>query len=155
MWHYLYFMHHLKRKPIDEFTGQESYVLEKIEAKDMGFFPLGKSMDLIAEKVPGYSVSEPENDTKEFTNVVVNRLDQLEDNFQRLERKLSTLAAEDRKAAAAAQPLHQPLQMRRANTIAPGAAEEPPPLNSARRTSFMAQMPGLGHPAASFVVPHA
>ena len=45
MWGYLYFMHHLRRKPVHEFTGQESYVWEKMQRKDISFFPLNKSLD--------------------------------------------------------------------------------------------------------------
>ena len=44
MWEYLYFMHHLQRKPKDEFTGQESYVWEKMMRRDVSFFPLNKSL---------------------------------------------------------------------------------------------------------------
>lgn len=40
MWNYLYFLHHLRIKPKDDFTGQESYVWDKIQTKDISFFPL-------------------------------------------------------------------------------------------------------------------
>eukprot|EP00667_Euglena_gracilis_P000044 EG_transcript_44 len=46
MWQYLYFMYHLRQKPKDEFTGQESYVWDKVRVRDISFFPLHKSMDL-------------------------------------------------------------------------------------------------------------
>ena len=45
MWEYLYFMHHLMRKPNHEFTGQESYVWGKMQRQDISFFPLNKSLD--------------------------------------------------------------------------------------------------------------
>uniref|UniRef100_A0A7S1IMD9 RyR/IP3R Homology associated domain-containing protein n=1 Tax=Eutreptiella gymnastica TaxID=73025 RepID=A0A7S1IMD9_9EUGL len=46
MWQYLFFMYHLKRKDKDEFTGQESYVYNKMQIRDMSFFPFNRSMDL-------------------------------------------------------------------------------------------------------------
>nr|CCC49618.1 conserved hypothetical protein, fragment [Trypanosoma vivax Y486] len=39
MWMYLYFMHYLRRKDPNHFTGQESYVHEKIQRNDLSFFP--------------------------------------------------------------------------------------------------------------------
>ena len=48
MWMYLYFMHHLKLKDGTEFNGQESYVYQKMVQKDMSFFPLHKSLDLVS-----------------------------------------------------------------------------------------------------------
>jgi hypothetical protein len=47
VWQYLYFMHHLRRKEICEFTGQESYVYEKMLRMDLSFFPVGRSKSLI------------------------------------------------------------------------------------------------------------
>jgi len=46
VWQYLYFMHHLRRKPEDEYTGQESYVANKMAKKDVSFFPVNRSLDL-------------------------------------------------------------------------------------------------------------
>jgi NTP pyrophosphatase (non-canonical NTP hydrolase) len=46
VWHYLYFMHHLKRKDKDNYTGQESYVCEKLSEKDINFFPSGMCLSL-------------------------------------------------------------------------------------------------------------
>ncbi|KEG09002.1 inositol 1,4,5-trisphosphate receptor [Trypanosoma grayi] len=39
MWMYLYFMSYLRRKDPNDFTGQESYVHERIQQNDLGFFP--------------------------------------------------------------------------------------------------------------------
>ncbi|SCU66199.1 inositol 1,4,5-trisphosphate receptor [Trypanosoma equiperdum] len=39
MWMYLYFIHYLRHKDPNEFTGQESYVHEKIQRNDLSFFP--------------------------------------------------------------------------------------------------------------------
>jgi len=57
MWQYLYFMLHLRHKPEDEFTGQESYVHEKILARDISFFPLNRSLEL--ERVEGAVSAAP------------------------------------------------------------------------------------------------
>ena len=47
MWNYLYFMHHLRRKPQSDYTGQESYVWHKVKQKEISFFPMNKSLRLI------------------------------------------------------------------------------------------------------------
>ena len=47
VWQYLYFMHHLRRKEMCEFTGQESYVYEKMLKIDLSFFPVNRSKSLI------------------------------------------------------------------------------------------------------------
>ena len=39
MWHYVYFMHHLRLKDPNNYTGQESYVAKLLERKDFSFFP--------------------------------------------------------------------------------------------------------------------
>ena len=44
MWAYLYFLHHLRRKNQDDYTGQESYVASMIAENDLSFFPQGKAM---------------------------------------------------------------------------------------------------------------
>jgi hypothetical protein len=46
MWQYLYFMHHLRRKDHTEFSGQESYVYEKMSRTDLSFFPVNRSGSL-------------------------------------------------------------------------------------------------------------
>jgi len=90
MWHYLYFIHHLQRKPQDEFTGQESYVQAKIMAKDMTFFPLGKSMDLSAAAVPEF-VMENQKAPNPADSEMVKKLEQLETNVTRIEQSVTAL----------------------------------------------------------------
>ncbi|PWV16830.1 putative inositol 1,4,5-trisphosphate receptor [Trypanosoma cruzi] len=46
MWMYFYFMHYLRRKDPNDFTGQESYVDERIRRGDLGFFPEEDSLSL-------------------------------------------------------------------------------------------------------------
>jgi len=53
MWQYLYLMLHLRHKAEDEFTGQESYVANKIRQKDILFFPLNRSLQLEALDLEG------------------------------------------------------------------------------------------------------
>ena len=53
MWRYLYFMHHLKRKEQSEYTGQESYVFEKMKRNDLSFFPVNRSRSLENVKLAG------------------------------------------------------------------------------------------------------
>eukprot|EP00760_Papus_ankaliazontas_P013904 PhM_4_TR15917/c0_g1_i1/m.26253 len=48
VWNYLYFMHHLQRKEKDDYTGQESYVCEKLSENDINFFPSGTCLSLHA-----------------------------------------------------------------------------------------------------------
>eukprot|EP01065_Artemidia_motanka_P024730 TRINITY_DN29632_c0_g1_i1.p1 TRINITY_DN29632_c0_g1~~TRINITY_DN29632_c0_g1_i1.p1 ORF type:complete len:2468 (+),score=1021.49 TRINITY_DN29632_c0_g1_i1:953-7405(+) len=46
MWNYIFFIHFLRKKPVDEYTGQETYVHSMIEKEDMSFFPLNKALCL-------------------------------------------------------------------------------------------------------------
>ena len=46
MWQFLYFMHHLRLKERNDYTGQESYVADKIRENDLSFFPHGKALSL-------------------------------------------------------------------------------------------------------------
>eukprot|EP01063_Lacrimia_lanifica_P041232 TRINITY_DN9571_c0_g2_i1.p1 TRINITY_DN9571_c0_g2~~TRINITY_DN9571_c0_g2_i1.p1 ORF type:complete len:2499 (+),score=932.45 TRINITY_DN9571_c0_g2_i1:909-7499(+) len=47
MWNYLYFHHHLLTKKEDEFTGQESFVSERIRDRDFSFYPINRSMSML------------------------------------------------------------------------------------------------------------
>ena len=46
MWAYIYFIHHLRTKEESEFTGQESYVSNKMGALDLSFFPANRAICL-------------------------------------------------------------------------------------------------------------
>ena len=59
MWQYLYFMVYLNHKPEDEHTGQESYVHAKLQAADVTFFPLMKSMELEGHLGPPSATPAP------------------------------------------------------------------------------------------------
>ena len=47
IWHYLFFMYHLRRKPAMEYSGVESYVARKITKDDVTWFPFGRCMKLV------------------------------------------------------------------------------------------------------------
>ena len=44
MWNYVFFLHHLRLRDTSEYTGQESYVAEKVKHSDLSFFPLNKAL---------------------------------------------------------------------------------------------------------------
>lgn len=46
MWNYVFFIHHLRRKSPDEYTGQESYVHSMMEKGDLSFFPSNNALVL-------------------------------------------------------------------------------------------------------------
>eukprot|EP01059_Diplonema_ambulator_P003248 TRINITY_DN1291_c0_g2_i1.p1 TRINITY_DN1291_c0_g2~~TRINITY_DN1291_c0_g2_i1.p1 ORF type:complete len:2382 (+),score=530.56 TRINITY_DN1291_c0_g2_i1:118-7263(+) len=46
MWFYIYFIHHLRTKDQSEFTGQESFVWNKMMDLDLSFFPSNKAICL-------------------------------------------------------------------------------------------------------------
>jgi hypothetical protein len=52
VWQYLYFLHHLRRKEVCEYTGQESYVASKMTRLDLSFFPVNRSKSLQKVHVP-------------------------------------------------------------------------------------------------------
>ena len=80
MWQYLYFMLHLRHKPEDEFTGQESYVHAKIKKSDYSFFPLNKSLDLMSVEGTaefGPSVARDSSATAEFSGDALGSIQEL------------------------------------------------------------------------------
>lgn len=46
MWNYVYYMYYLKRKDSNNYNGIESSVSDRIQALDVGWFPLMKAMSL-------------------------------------------------------------------------------------------------------------
>jgi inositol 1,4,5-triphosphate receptor type 1 len=42
MWNYIYFISHLQEKDETEFNGEESYVWDKLENKDVTWIPIGR-----------------------------------------------------------------------------------------------------------------
>eukprot|EP01004_Peranema_trichophorum_P004444 NODE_3366_length_1365_cov_19.149758_g2930_i0.p1 GENE.NODE_3366_length_1365_cov_19.149758_g2930_i0~~NODE_3366_length_1365_cov_19.149758_g2930_i0.p1 ORF type:complete len:423 (+),score=68.84 NODE_3366_length_1365_cov_19.149758_g2930_i0:96-1271(+) len=84
MWNYLHFLHYLKRKPSDEYTGQESYVDELMNRNNVSFFPLGKASDLIER------TTEEEQDTEVASNVSSKAM---EERLQAMEEALLNLSA--------------------------------------------------------------
>jgi hypothetical protein len=46
MWHYLFFLHYIKKKDKSNLSGQESHVWKKVKAKEPSFFPIGRAMML-------------------------------------------------------------------------------------------------------------
>lgn len=52
VWQYLYFLHHLRRKEVCEYTGQESYVAAKMTKLDLSFFPVNRSKSLQKAHAP-------------------------------------------------------------------------------------------------------
>ena len=50
MWNYLFFVHHLKNKPSQEYTGQESFVSEKLSQQDFTWIPVGRARVLEQKK---------------------------------------------------------------------------------------------------------
>lgn len=66
MWMYLYFMHHLRRKDPNSYTGQESYVQAKIQSNRVTFFPNNTCISLTEmskkEKEAATSSDEDEDD---------------------------------------------------------------------------------------------
>eukprot|EP01004_Peranema_trichophorum_P005127 NODE_3_length_6384_cov_15.471011_g2_i0.p1 GENE.NODE_3_length_6384_cov_15.471011_g2_i0~~NODE_3_length_6384_cov_15.471011_g2_i0.p1 ORF type:complete len:2102 (+),score=358.02 NODE_3_length_6384_cov_15.471011_g2_i0:517-6306(+) len=88
MWDYLHFLHYLKRKPADEYTGQESYVHQMTLRTDMGFFPLGKATELQqTEQEEEKAINE---DSSKITRID-ERLRALESTIDRIDRLLSSL----------------------------------------------------------------
>eukprot|EP01062_Namystynia_karyoxenos_P080737 TRINITY_DN8739_c0_g1_i3.p1 TRINITY_DN8739_c0_g1~~TRINITY_DN8739_c0_g1_i3.p1 ORF type:complete len:2412 (+),score=913.63 TRINITY_DN8739_c0_g1_i3:92-7327(+) len=50
MWNYIFFIHFLRKKNTDEYTGQESFVYNMIEREDLSFFPLNKALCLLGKQ---------------------------------------------------------------------------------------------------------
>ena len=74
MWQYLYFMHHLRKKEQDEYTGQESFVAQRIRQHNLSFFPHDKCLSLrdrsatSTEEEKDRGTKEPETHGRGGTN---------------------------------------------------------------------------------------
>lgn len=65
IWHYLFFLVHLKTKDVTEYTSHEQYIAEKLAASDLTFFPINRALSL----------------KKRETNDVEERLKRIEDKL--------------------------------------------------------------------------
>ncbi|KAJ9465260.1 Ryanodine receptor [Diplonema papillatum] len=94
MWNYLYFHHHLLTKKEDEFTGQESYVWERIQELDFSFYPINKSMSLmelgVLEDKDG---TEHEEEVKNEVAVMTMRLAEVEATLSTFSSKLASMVS--------------------------------------------------------------
>eukprot|EP01064_Diplonema_japonicum_P011696 TRINITY_DN19132_c0_g1_i1.p1 TRINITY_DN19132_c0_g1~~TRINITY_DN19132_c0_g1_i1.p1 ORF type:complete len:2902 (+),score=722.22 TRINITY_DN19132_c0_g1_i1:105-8810(+) len=86
MWNYLYFHHHLLTKKEDEFTGQESYVWERIRELDFSFYPINKSMSMM-------ELGVLEDDGKEKEEIMNNTMHELSTRMADLEGGLVLLTS--------------------------------------------------------------
>eukprot|EP00760_Papus_ankaliazontas_P031379 PhM_4_TR5257/c0_g1_i1/m.41768 len=78
MWYYIYFMHHLQKKDPSEFTGQESYVHDRIAVRDLRFFPLSRALCL-----DGRTDTDDEDTTHQLAKLAA-RVDTLDARIQRV-----------------------------------------------------------------------
>ena len=72
MWHYLYFIVHLRTKSQTEYTGPESFVSTLIQQNDLKWFPRHQAMSL--QLLP---TNDDQHDVKvlfQVKNFVINRL---------------------------------------------------------------------------------
>ena len=64
MWHYLYFIVHLRTKSQTEYTGPESFVSALIQQNDLKWFPRHQAMSL--QLLP---TNDEQTDTKQLAQV--------------------------------------------------------------------------------------
>eukprot|EP00736_Rhodelphis_marinus_P011999 Rmarinus@m.12901 len=81
MWQYMFFKMHLEGTPEDDFTGQESYMVEKLDNRDCSVFPLRRAMVLEKNQ-------DAEEDVGERT---LRTVTMLEDQIAFLSQKLTQL----------------------------------------------------------------
>jgi len=81
MWQYLYFLQYLANKEVDNYSGQESYVAEKIKRRDLSFFPLGQAISL-------KELNKSEDKINELTQQIHRMVQKIENLEHLLERKL-------------------------------------------------------------------
>ncbi|CAD8103545.1 unnamed protein product [Paramecium sonneborni] len=72
MWNYMFFMAYLKYKDPTDYTGIEQYVWEKIQKKDLTWFPFNKARELQGLK------SEEEEDSKRIERLSTDMLSVME-----------------------------------------------------------------------------
>eukprot|EP00759_Apiculatamorpha_spiralis_P055449 PhF_6_TR7816/c0_g1_i1/m.11241 len=83
MWNYLYFMHHLKRKSKDDYTGQESYVHHMIQQSKLNFFPVGRCVSLERRKL--------QQDDDEIKQSDIRAIDDVVDSLESKVEEMKTL----------------------------------------------------------------
>jgi len=49
MWQYIYFFVYLDAKSKDEYVGMETFVSDALDADDLSFFPINRSLVLVSE----------------------------------------------------------------------------------------------------------
>eukprot|EP00667_Euglena_gracilis_P000026 EG_transcript_26 len=60
LWDYFFFLQHLELKPQDDYTGQESYVFNKLQRNDISFFPMNMAMGVLQGDAGGDGARDAE-----------------------------------------------------------------------------------------------
>ena len=97
MWNYLYFHCHVIEKDEDEYTGQESYVMDRIKELDFSFYPINKSMSMMELGVledkdveDDYRQEVRQDEIRSELNSLMRRIDVME---QSMHQKFTTLTS--------------------------------------------------------------
>eukprot|EP01060_Flectonema_neradi_P032160 TRINITY_DN5067_c0_g1_i12.p1 TRINITY_DN5067_c0_g1~~TRINITY_DN5067_c0_g1_i12.p1 ORF type:complete len:2009 (+),score=330.55 TRINITY_DN5067_c0_g1_i12:2479-8505(+) len=95
MWNYLYFHCHVIEKDEDEYTGQESYVMDRIKELDFSFYPINKSMSMVELGVledkdveDDYRQELRQDELRSEISALMRRMDVME---QSMHQKFTTL----------------------------------------------------------------
>eukprot|EP01063_Lacrimia_lanifica_P013401 TRINITY_DN2003_c2_g3_i1.p1 TRINITY_DN2003_c2_g3~~TRINITY_DN2003_c2_g3_i1.p1 ORF type:complete len:3278 (+),score=1090.44 TRINITY_DN2003_c2_g3_i1:148-9834(+) len=74
MWLYIFFLHHLRLKDAADFTGQESFVSQQVDAADLSFFPMNKALALDKTEKTRHE-EEASNDKRDSRDVLRTLVD--------------------------------------------------------------------------------
>ncbi|KAJ3089301.1 hypothetical protein HK102_006717 [Quaeritorhiza haematococci] len=83
LWSYLFFLIHLRKKAKTEYTALESYVSEKLERKDLSWFPINRAICLDKQN--------PTTEESSSEDAKRDHLAQMARKFEELENRLSML----------------------------------------------------------------
>jgi inositol 1,4,5-triphosphate receptor type 1/inositol 1,4,5-triphosphate receptor type 3 len=64
MWNYLFFIAYLNEKDETELTGNEQYIIDKLEKQDLNWFPFNKAREL-----DGLGEDEEEEEKNRITRI--------------------------------------------------------------------------------------
>ena len=104
MWKYLFFVAHLLIKDRTNYTGQESYVYEKLKVRDLSFYPVNKALIL-------QNLQEQEDKENEIKNKLFDlsrKVDSLTDSLQKMADSIHTLVTASNNNNAGHEP-HAPI----------------------------------------------
>lgn len=89
MWHYLYFLHYIKLKKLEDLNGQEHHVFQMMSLKEPSFFPIGRAMILSADNDDAAKTQMGSHFESVLNQVIGQRLQTIEASVTEFSERLA------------------------------------------------------------------